>query len=136
VRVGRVALVAGALALTVVVAALALVGVFDFFANRASQADLAVPPLAQTAQLPPAPRLQVAPATDLANLRATEQARLGSYGWVDQQAGVVHIPIERAMALIAQRGLPTRRPGATGGTTAPQPTSVPGAGQNVPAPTP
>ena len=31
-----------------------------------------------------------------------------SYGWVDQQAGVVRIPIDRAMELLAQRGLPTR----------------------------
>ncbi len=31
-----------------------------------------------------------------------------SYGWVDQPAGVVRIPIDRAMELLAQRGLPTR----------------------------
>ena len=31
---------------------------------------------------------------------------LGSYYWVDQQNGVVRIPIDRAMDLLAQRGLP------------------------------
>jgi hypothetical protein len=112
VGVGRIALVAVALMLVVAVALLAAGGVFAFFADRAEQADASVPPLAQTAQLPPAPRLQVAPAADLATLRATAQARLDSYGWVDQQAGVVHIPINQAMTLIAQRGLPTRSPGA------------------------
>ena len=37
-----------------------------------------------------------------------EEQTLNSYGWVDQQAGVVRIPIDRAMDLLAQRGLPTR----------------------------
>ncbi|MCA1555006.1 MAG: hypothetical protein LC737_11585, partial [Chloroflexi bacterium] len=30
------------------------------------------------------------------------------YGWVDQSAGITHIPIERAMELLLERGLPTR----------------------------
>jgi hypothetical protein len=33
---------------------------------------------------------------------------LQGYHWVDQKAGVVQIPIERAMDLLAQRGLPAR----------------------------
>jgi hypothetical protein len=37
-----------------------------------------------------------------------EEKTLHSYGWVDQRAGVVRIPIDRAMELVAQRGLPTR----------------------------
>ena len=35
------------------------------------------------------------------------RADLKSYGWVDEKAGVERIPIDRAMQLIAQRGLPT-----------------------------
>lgn len=35
-----------------------------------------------------------------------QEDQLNSYGWVDEKAGVAHIPIERAMDLIAQRGLP------------------------------
>jgi hypothetical protein len=35
-----------------------------------------------------------------------QEDQLNSYGWVDQQAGVVHIPIERAIDLIVERGLP------------------------------
>jgi hypothetical protein len=34
--------------------------------------------------------------------RARKRARLASYGWVDRNAGVVHLPIERAMELVAQ----------------------------------
>lgn len=59
----------------------------------------------------PEPRLQVNPAVDLKKFQAEEDSRLNSYGWVDQRAGVIRIPIQRAMDLIAQRGLPTRGPG-------------------------
>ena len=47
--------------------------------------------------------MSVAPA-DLAKFRAWEDSQLNSYGWVDRTAGVVHIPIERAMEIIAQQG--------------------------------
>ena len=40
-----------------------------------------------------------------------QEDQLNSYGWVDQQAGVAHIPIERAMDLISERGLPVRPTG-------------------------
>jgi hypothetical protein len=33
---------------------------------------------------------------------------LEGYGWVDREAGVVRVPIERAMELLLERGLPTR----------------------------
>ena len=51
---------------------------------------------------PPAPRLQEHPIADLQALRARENAQLGSYGWVDQATGRVHIPIERAMEIMAK----------------------------------
>jgi hypothetical protein len=34
--------------------------------------------------------------------------RLVGYGWVDREAGIVRLPIERAMELLLERGLPTR----------------------------
>jgi hypothetical protein len=36
-----------------------------------------------------------------------QEDQLNSYGWVDKSKGVAHIPIERAMELVVQRGLPT-----------------------------
>jgi hypothetical protein len=54
---------------------------------------------------PPAPRLQVNPALDIHEHRKAEQAVLASYGWVDKGAGTVRIPIARAMALLAERGI-------------------------------
>jgi hypothetical protein len=54
-------------------------------------------------QAAPEPRLQVAPAVDLKKLRATEDARLRQYEWIDRQAGIAAIPIERAMEIVAER---------------------------------
>ena len=53
---------------------------------------------------PPPPRLQSAPAADLAVYRAREQAILESYAWVDRDAGIARIPIARAIELLAERG--------------------------------
>lgn len=69
-------------------------------------------PLAQDAgRLPPEPRLQTQPFADIQTLRDSEQAVLGGYGWVDEKAGVVRIPIERAKELLLKHGLP--QPGAS-----------------------
>lgn len=59
-------------------------------------------------RLPPEPRLQTNPRQDLRDLRAQEDAVLNSYGWVDKNAGLVRVPIERAMELTVQKGLPAR----------------------------
>ena len=54
----------------------------------------------------PEPRLEEDERGQLNSIRLEEEKQLYSYGWTDEKAGVVHIPIERAMELIAQRGLP------------------------------
>lgn len=60
----------------------------------------------------PEPHLQTNPSVDLTEFREAEENKLNSYGWVDKRGGIVRIPIERAMDLIVQRGLPTRGPGS------------------------
>ena len=54
----------------------------------------------------PEPRLQISAERDLAELRAREDLELNSYGWIDKRAGLVRIPIDRAMELILKQGLP------------------------------
>jgi hypothetical protein len=61
----------------------------------------------------PEPRLEVDERGQLTGFVLDQEKALHSYGYVDQQAGVVRIPIERAMQLVAQRGLPVRPQGAT-----------------------
>jgi len=61
----------------------------------------------------PQPRLETNERLEINDFRLQEEKTLNSYGWIDQQAGVARIPIDRAMQLLAQRGLPTRpQPGA------------------------
>ena len=59
-------------------------------------------PLWAPRELPPTPREQVHPSTDYQRYRAAEQAKLEAYAWVDRKGGIVQIPIERAMALVAR----------------------------------
>lgn len=54
-------------------------------------------------RLPPEPHLEIDEPADLARMRAEEDARLTSYAWVDKPAGVVRIPVERAMELMVER---------------------------------
>jgi hypothetical protein len=54
------------------------------------------------------PRLQIVPPEDLEKFRAAEQNQLDSYGWINRTAGVVRIPVARAMDLVLERGLPVR----------------------------
>jgi hypothetical protein len=57
---------------------------------------------------PPPPRLQMVPTTDLANLRAREETALTTYHWMDREHQVIAIPIDRAIDLTVERGLPAR----------------------------
>lgn len=59
------------------------------------------------------PLMQVKPEEDLRWMRQHNEMDLGTYGWVDRSAGVVRLPIDRAMDLIAQRGVPPVAPGKT-----------------------
>lgn len=78
-------------------------------------------------QLPPEPRLQGAPGhpmTGPQDLRTTlrkANAQLNSYGWVDQGAGIAHIPIQRAMDSIVRNGLPAVPPPSAAGAPAQAP---------------
>src|ERR1700733_6282382 len=47
----------------------------------------------------PQPRLETDERREINDFREHEEETLNSYGWVDQQAGVMRIPIDRAMQL-------------------------------------
>jgi hypothetical protein len=85
-------------------------GLFSYFSAReARHVELEYPlAVTQAAKTPPEPRLQVNPRQDLRDLRDQEDQILGSYGWVDKNAGTVRIPIDEAIRLTLQRGLPAR----------------------------
>lgn len=54
----------------------------------------------------PMPVLEYSERTQFIQELEKEEEALGSYNWVDQKAGIVRIPIEQAIDLVAQRGLP------------------------------
>jgi hypothetical protein len=83
---------------------------FGYFNSRENAKVPAEYPLAATQghREPPEPRLQTDPRQDLADLRAKEDEVLGSYGWVDKNAGIVRMPIDAAVKLTLERGLPAR----------------------------
>ncbi len=75
--------------------------------NMESDPALRQQELKQLTQSFPTPRLQGDDGNqDTADLHEREDLLLDNYSWVDRSKGTVRIPIDRAMELIAQRGLP------------------------------
>lgn len=56
------------------------------------------------AELPPLPRLLADPPAELEAVLSAQRAKLSGYHWVDRDKGILSIPIERAMQIIAARG--------------------------------
>jgi hypothetical protein len=91
-----------------VVVHFAVWGMFRYFDAREAATPREYPLAAGAAPLPPEPRLQVAPRTDMSQMLRSEDERLTSYGWENREAGAVRIPIAEAMRLTLERGLPVR----------------------------
>ncbi len=90
-------------------------GAYYMFEQRRVAQDAATqqyPLAAGRDQTPPAPRLQTQPFKDVYLLKQGQNEKLNSYGWTDKDAGMVHIPIERAMDIVRTQQLNTRPDGA------------------------
>ena len=120
------------LSIAVVFVGWLMVALINSFEGREQKSELESRPspfAAERPKIPPEPRLQLAPASEeqidkrvppdlktqhplqeMKELRSNWDKELNSYGWVDEQGGVVRIPIEDAKRLLLQRGLPTRSP--------------------------
>ena len=100
-----------------------IAGLYDYLDKRTAASQAPVSPMVKASkdtrklstnyqdylkQNFPSPQLEIDERTQLNKIRLEEEQTLATYGYVDQKAGVVRIPIERAMDLIAQRGLPVR----------------------------
>jgi hypothetical protein len=107
-------------------------GLFHFLEKRAESQQTPMSPLITNAPVDtrhlnadyrdylkqnfPSPQLEIDERDQLDQIRMHEEEKLATYDWIDQNAGTVRIPIERAMDLIAQRGLPVRSEGSEGKT--------------------
>jgi hypothetical protein len=95
------------LAILIVAVMWSMVHTYNFFAKHESLGPPASP-FENQRELPPQPRLQPHPATDLKRYCEIEQQQLTTYGWVDQNNGLVRIPVDRAMEIVLEKGLPAR----------------------------
>lgn len=98
-----------------------VVGMFKWMESRAVDNDAPRSPLAAAPVQPtivdgrvvggstaPVPSLLVNEPVNLQTFRSHEEEILTTYGWVDQNAGIVRLPIDRAKALLLERGIAVR----------------------------
>jgi hypothetical protein len=98
-------------------------GLLWFLGRSVNRADKRLSSLvvANLQRTPPEPRLEANPVEPRVRMQADEDWVLRSYGWVDEKAGMVRIPIDRAMDLMAERGLPPSKPMAAAPALPPPP---------------
>jgi hypothetical protein len=116
------------LAAALIIAVFIVDGVYHFLEKRFEAEQPSVSPLVTNAQqdtrrIPPqygadyekylkqgfpAPQLETNERTELNEIRLREENVLSTYDYVDKNAGTVRIPIDRAMDILATRGLPVR----------------------------
>ena len=126
----------GLLIFTVVSAGIAYAALYGFRQmGRTTDRPRPAMALDDSRRMPVEPRLQVHPTLDAAEMRRLEHDQLTTYGWVDQQKGIVRIPVERAIELLAARGLPSRTVPAPA-APAPAPSAAPAATAPAPAAAP
>jgi hypothetical protein len=116
-----------ALGLATAMVLLVLWGMFGYFRSLSARRGPLPSPVTYTSapEIPP-PQLQPDPVADYNVYRLSDQEKLNSYGWVDQNAGIARIPIDRAMDLLVQRGLPWKSPGTGQAPTAENPNPATG----------
>ncbi|MFB3904813.1 MAG: hypothetical protein ACE15E_15280 [Acidobacteriota bacterium] len=99
------------LALLLIFVFVAMWLLFIYFDSRAEKAETGRPSQwGQVDYRPPEPRLQTSPAEDMEKMREREERLIHSYGWVNKASGIVRIPVDRAMDIVAAKGLPKLPP--------------------------
>ena len=105
----------GVLALFAIGAAIIVLVIFRGLENSAEKKDRAAIAEAGLERpqdtIPPAPRLQIHAVASWTAFRSAEDQRLATYGWMDRKSGAVHVPVDRAMELVLERGIGPLPPG-------------------------
>lgn len=78
-------------------------GIFQYLAGHPVTTALPNPMATADQQFPPQPRIEEHPATEFQQLRQQEDSVLTTYGWADKKAGIVRIPVDRAIDLALER---------------------------------
>lgn len=87
---------------------LLLILLFKHYERADTPPSFVAAPFARVQPVPPPPRIQAEPGVDMQTYYQSQQNLLNTYGWIDKQNGIVRLPIDRAMQLLLQRGLPVR----------------------------
>ncbi|MBZ5701798.1 MAG: hypothetical protein LAN84_08120 [Acidobacteriia bacterium] len=90
------------------------IGIYRTMTEERAASDVPPPAvrMGQPARMPPEPRLQGVPGhetdaqQDLRDKLAADNQDLAEAHWVDEKAGIAQIPVEDAMTIIAEKGLP------------------------------
>ena len=114
---------------------LAAAGVYSYLDKRSAAEQAPVNPLVTNAPADtrhiskdypqgafPNPKLEEDERGQLNGIRLNEEETLSTYDYIDKNAGTIRIPIDRAMDLIAQRGLPVRAQASAAAMPAPEST--------------
>ena len=118
------------LAVATAIACFAMYFLFNLLKQSGGPAQT-VNPMAPPRTLPPEPRVEEKPWMQHVNVLTKDDQVLNTYGWTNKGSGLVRIPIDKAMDIVAQRGLPSVVPGqpvqtqAFAGGRAGQPPTVP-----------
>ena len=107
-----------ALVVVTLVVHLLIWGLLRGFDKLDDRRDVPLTPIEASSPQPqdfPLPRLQTTPEQDLRVIREEEDRLLGRASWVDRQGGVMRVPVDVAIDVIARRGV---APGVVGGTGA------------------
>jgi hypothetical protein len=92
----------------IVVATTILAIVLRVWMRQPLPLDIQVSPARVTPAAVPGPGLDAVPETNLQSMLQQENERLFTYGWINRDTGRARIPIDEAMRLLSERGLPAR----------------------------
>jgi hypothetical protein len=92
----------GGLAIVTLIVFVLVIGIFRYFYDTDKTGEAQRQPV-----IPPEPRIEVAPYEQLQQLRVRENHVLNSYAWVDKSTGTVRVPINRAIDMLAAKGVPS-----------------------------
>ena len=108
IKIRVVALFGLGLAVAMIAVLFLMSSLFDLFERRAERIE---PPPRSLVAVAPAPagiRGEVESGEELRASRAFEDSVLTAYGWVDPESNLVRVPIDRAIEIVAAKGLPAR----------------------------
>jgi hypothetical protein len=125
-----------ALAAATVLAALLMWWLLRGFSRHDEKRDVRLTPIEVRSpeQPPPEPRLQVSPSEDLRRMRAEEERLLHHAAWVDRRQGIVRVPVDVALDVIAIKGVAGAQAASPAQPSPPQPSSPRGRGGRTATP--